>query len=164
MVNLLTLATQPKYWAVMVSGGIKASALIGLDAMARAQMSTAFYFDDDLPGAHDFPWRRFQTKTANYSATYADNITQFNNAGASGEVDITLPAIQNGLYFGFNGQTSNVLKAISNEGGNVIGSTLTQTNVSVTAIGGGFEMFTNPGATKWIVVNNSSYNQVVSFS
>ncbi len=152
-----------KFWAVMVSGGIKASALIGLDNMARVALSNQFYFDDNFPGLQQFPWQRFQTKIANYQLLASDNLSHFDNLGAVGEVDFTLPPIANGYVFGFHNFTSSVLKVISTEGGNIVGSTATQGSVSVTAVGGGFTIFSNPAGTKWIVENASSYNQVVSF-
>lgn len=153
MQDILSGVTSPRFYGILVGGPVQAAKLLGLDLNARATMSDHFWFDDALnfPGNHWFPYRRFQTKTANYTAVAADNFTIFDNTGAAGEVDITLPAIANGYYFAFRAAANQVIKAISNEGGNVIGSTLTQTSASVTAIGGVFTMYVNPAGTKWIV-------------
>lgn len=164
MLDVVTGVAQTKYWAVMVSGGLQAAKVLGLDAMARAQMAKMFIFDDDLPGKVQFPWQRFQTKVANYQIVATDNLSLFLNTGAAGEVDLTLPAIANGYFFGLHAMVAQVFKFISNEGGNLIGDTATRTSASVTAIGGGLRVFSNPGASAWIIVNDSSYNQVVSFA
>ncbi len=152
-----------RFYAVLVGGPVQASKILGLDYNARQQMDK-FIFDDifGMMGAHWFPWKRFQTKTAAYTALVTDNYTLFDNTGATGSVTITLPPIQNGLFFGFRGAATQTFQAASNEGSNVVGTTLTQTNVSVAAIGGLFVVYTNPAGTKWIV--ESRGNQTVSFS
>lgn len=163
MQDVLTEQNTSRFYAMMVSGGVKAANLIGLDQMAREQMAGLFIFDDFLPPNHYFPWISVLNKTANYAIQSTDNNTLFTNTGAAGEVDLTLPPIANGYCFGLKATAAQVLKFISFEGGNLVGSTATQSSVSVTAIGGGVTVFSNPGATQWIVVNESSYNQVVSF-
>ena len=141
-----------RFYAVLVGGPVQASKILGLDLNARAAMDK-FIFDDvfNIPGAHWFPWKRFQNKTANYTIVATDNYTMFDNAGATGEVDLTLPAIANGYFFGLRAQAAQTFKFISNEGGNVIGTTATQSSVSVAAIGGIIVVYTNPAGTKWIV-------------
>lgn len=163
MQDIITGVNTARFYAIMASGGVQASKLIGLDNMARAQMSSLFYFDDNLPGNHVFPYQQFQLKTSNYQILASDNLTEFLNTGATGEVDLTLPPIANGYYFALKCMAAQVFKFISNEGGNMVTTTLTGSNVSVTAIGGGVAVYTQEDGTKWQVENLSSYNQVVSF-
>lgn len=164
MQDVYTEVNIPRFYALLVSGGVHAAQLIGLDNMARAQMSPLFIFDDDLPGNHYYPWQRFQTITANYQILSTDNQSLFLNAGATGEVDLTLPPIANGYYFGLKALAAQTFKFVSNEGGNLYGSAANQTNASVAAICGGIAVFSNPGATAWIAVNISASNQTVSYS
>ncbi len=141
-----------KFYAVLVGGPVKASKLLNFDGMARQQMDK-FIFDDigQMQGGHYFPWKRFLTKTGNYSIVAGDNYTMFDNAGAIGTVVLTLPAIANGYYFGLRAEAAQVIRFTSNEGGNVIGTTATQASVSVTAIGGVIAIYSNAAGTKWIV-------------
>lgn len=143
---------QDKLYAVLVGGPVQAAKVLNLDLMARSQMDK-FMFDDifQMMGGHWFPWKRFQTKTANYSIVAADNYTLFDNVGAAGTVVLTLPAIANGYVFGLRAEAAQVLRFTSNEGSNVIGTTATQSSVSVTAIGGVIVVYSNPAGTKWIV-------------
>ncbi len=141
-----------RFYAVLVGGPVQATKVLGLDGMARSQMRK-FIFDDifNIQGNDYFPFKRFQNKTANYTIVASDNFSMFDNTGAVGEVDLTLPPIGNGYLFGLRAQAAQTLKFISNEGGNVIGTTATQSSVSVTAIGGVIYIYTNPAGTKWIV-------------
>lgn len=145
-----------RFYAVLVGGPVQASKLLNLDLQARQQMDK-FFFDDlvtgggGLVGNHWFPWKRFVTKTANYTIVAADNFTMFDNTGAAGTVVLTLPAIANGYMFGLMATAAQVFRFTSNEGSNVIGTTITQTSVSVTAIGGVIWIYSNAAGTKWIV-------------
>lgn len=141
-----------KFYGVLVGGPVKASKVLNLDLNARQQMDK-FIFDDifNIQGNHWFPWKRFQTKTANYTIVAADNFTLFDNTGASGTVILTLPAIAPGYMFGLIATAAQVLRFTSNEGSNVIGTTVSQTSVSVTAIGGVIWIYSNAAGTKWIV-------------
>lgn len=163
MQDIITGSNTQKFYAIMVSGGVQGSKLIGLDNMARAQMAKTFIFDDNFPGNSDFPFLQFQTKTANYQITAADNFTLFDNSGAGGDITLTLPAIANGYYFGVRDFNTHKILVQSSEGSNLIGTTLTQSSASVTAVGGGFVVYSNALATQWNVSNISSYTQVVSF-
>lgn len=154
MLDFSNIATD-RFYAVLVGGPVQSSKILGLDFNARAAMDK-FIFDDSaglgsIPGNHWFPWKRFQNKTANYTITTTDNFSMFDNTGAGGEVDLTLPPIQNGLFFGLRAQVAQVFKFISNEGSNIVGTTATNSQVSVTAIGGVIYIYSNPTATKWIV-------------
>lgn len=141
-----------RFYAVLVGGPVQASKLINFDQMARQQMDK-FIFDDigQMMGGHWFPFKRFVTKTANYSIVAGDNYTMFDNTGASGTVVLTLPAIANGYFFGIQASAAQVLRFTSNEGSNIIGTSLTNSSVSVTAIGGVIWIYSNPAGTKWIV-------------
>lgn len=154
-----------RFYAVLVGGPVQASKVLGLDNMARQQMDK-FIFDDvfNIGGYHWYNFRRFQTKTANYTIIGTDNLSHFDNFSASGEVDFTLPPIANGYQFSFRCLASQVLKVISNEGVNLVGTTLTQTSVSITAIGGGFTVYSNPAGTKWIVENIGSTTQALTYA
>lgn len=145
-------ANQDKFYAVLVGGPVKADKVLNLDLMARQQMAN-FIFDDNfqMAGNHWYPWKRFQTKTANYSIVAADNMTMFDNVGASGTVVLTLPAIANGYFFGLRAEAAQVLRFTSFEGSNMIGTSATQTSSSVAAIGGVIYVYSNPAGTKWIV-------------
>jgi hypothetical protein len=141
-----------RFYAVLVGGPVQAAKILNLDLNARGQMDK-FVFDDvfNVQGNHWFPWKRQVNKTANYTILATDNFTLFDNTGATGEVDLTLPPIANGYVFGLSCRTSTVFKFISNEGGNIVGTSLTASSSSVTAIGGLIYIYTNPAGTKWIV-------------
>jgi hypothetical protein len=157
-----------RFYAVLVGGPVQSSKLLNLDLQAQQQM-TKFIFDTSLnlaamPGGQWFPFKRFQNKLANYTILATDNYSLFDNTNATGEVDLTLPPIANGYYFAIRCVAAQVFKFISNEGGNIVGSSATQSQVSVTATGGGIGVYSNPAGTKWYVENLSSYNQVVTFA
>lgn len=154
-----------RFYAVLVGGPVQAAKLLGLDNQARQQMGN-FIFDDifNLPGHHWYQWKRFQTKTANYTIVATDNYSHFDNTGAAAEVDFTLPAIANGYQFSFRVMASQVLKVISNEGANLVGTTATQTSVSGTAIGAGFTIYSNAAGTKWIVENIGATTQALTYA
>lgn len=154
-----------RFYAVLVGGPVQASKIFNLDLQARQQMDK-FIFDDifGIPGNHWFQYKRFQTKTANYTIVANDNFSHFDNTGAAGEVDLTLPAIANGYAFTLRATASQTFKFISNEGSNVVGTTATQSSVSVAAIGGGITVYSNAAGTKWLVDNTSSSTQTVSFA
>ena len=152
-----------KFWGILVGGPVKAATLLNLDNQARAAMAARFQFDDppNLAGNQWFPWKRFQTKTANYQVTVGDNFTVFDNTGAGAEVDFTLPPIQNGLSFGFRDVVNFILKVISSEGGNIIAlNNATASSVAFSTasqmIGGMFRVYSNQLGTKWIVENSSA--------
>ncbi len=154
---------QDKLYGVLVGGPVKASKVLNLDLMARQQMDK-FIFDDifQVVGNHWFPWKRFQTKIAAYSIVASDNFTMFDDTGTGGTVVLTLPAIAPGYMFGLRATGSNILRFTSNEGSNVIGTTLTQSSVSVTAIGGIIWIYSNPAGTKWIVEQHGTQSITAS--
>lgn len=152
MLDFSNTATD-RFYAVLVGGPVQASKLIGLDLQARQQMSSRFIFDDigGTPGNHWFPWKRQITKTADYTIVAADNFTLFDNTGAAGTVILTLPAIANGYLFGLRAHVAQILRFTSAEGSNIVGTSATNSSVSVTAIGGVIYIYSNPAGTKWIV-------------
>lgn len=161
---------QPRFWGVCVAGCLKAGQLIGLDNMAREQMRGRFLFDDDLPGRGWFPFRRFVSKTqaaSPYQIVASDNQTIFDNVGATGSVTFTLPALANGYFFGFRVQADQTVVVASSEGTNMIA--LNNASASSVAfqtgsqkIGGVFWVYSNPGATKWIVENHSAGTNTIT--
>lgn len=168
--RMLDFSNNPvdRFYAVLVGGPVQASKLLGLDNQARAQMSK-FIFDDigNIQGNSWFPFKRFQTKTANYSVVASDNGSNFDNLGAAGEVDFTLPPIANGYYFGFRALAAQTLKVISNEGGNIVALNNAAANSLAFStggqiIGGGFKFYTNAAGTKWLVDNDSAGTNTVT--
>lgn len=159
--------TSPRFYALLVGGPVQAAKLLGLDLHAR-QCMDKFIFDDiaGIPGNHWFEYKRFNTKTANYSIVATDNFTHFDNTGAGAEVDLTLPAIANGYQFTFRCTAAQILKALSLETGNLVGTTNVQTSVSGTAIGAGFTVYSGyeNGTLKWFVENISSTTQTLTFA
>jgi hypothetical protein len=154
MVNFAGVGTD-RFYAVLVGGPVQAAKLVNLDRHARQQMDK-FSFDDSsefgsIVGSHWYPWKRFVNKTANYTILSTDNFTMFDNAGAGAQVVLTLPTLANGYFFGLHAEAAQTFKFTSAEGGNVVGTTATQSSVSVAAIGGVIYIYSNPGATKWIV-------------
>lgn len=155
-----------RFYAILVGGPVQASKLIGLDLHAR-QCMDKFIFDDSsgllsLPGNHWYPWKRFATKTSDYTILATDNFTLFDNTGAGGTVVLTLPAIANGYMFGIHCKAAQVIRFTSNEGNNVVGTSLTNTSVSVTAIGGVIWIYSNPQGTKWIVEDHGTQTITVA--
>lgn len=161
--------TQPKFYGILVGGPVQAAKLLGLDLQARQQMGK-FQFDDfpgGLVGNHWYPWKREIAKTANYQLLASDNFTLFDNTGAVGEVDFTLPAIANGYMFGFKAIADQTLKVISTEGTNIVAfNNASASSLAFSTggqkIGGGLLVFSNPGATKWIAVNYSAGTNTIT--
>lgn len=157
-----------RFYAVLVGGPVQASKILNLDLQARSQMDK-FIFDDifHMQGNHWFPWKRFQSKTAAYTVVANDNFTMFDNVGASGAVTFTLPTLANGYMFGFRVQADQTITVASSEGTNMIA--LDNASASSVAfstgsqrIGGMVWVYSNPGATKWIVENHSAGTNTIT--
>jgi len=151
-----------RFYAVLVGGPVQGAKILNLDLMARQQMDK-FIFDDifAIPGNHWYPFKRFQTKTSAYTVVANDNYTLFDNTGAGGAVTFTLPALANGYFFGFMGVADQNVTVASSEGDNMVvfndaSADSVAFSTSGEKIGGMFIVFTNPGATKWIVQNVSA--------
>ena len=160
-----------RFYAVLVGGPVQASKIINLDLMARQQMDK-FIFDDSsgfgaIPGNHWFPWKRFQSKAASYTVVANDNFTLFDNVGATGAITFTLPALANGYLYGFRVQADQSVTVASSEGTNMIALNNVSANsvafsTSSQKIGGMVYVYTNPGATKWIVENASAGTNTIT--
>lgn len=157
-----------RFYALLVGGPVQASKLLGLDLNARQQMDK-FIFDDifGLMGNHWFPWKRFQTKTANYTVVANDNFTLFDNTGAGGAVTFTLPALANGYVFGFRVVADQNLTVASAAGDDMIAfNDASADSVAFSTagqlIGGMVVVYTAPNATKWIVENRSAGTNTVT--
>ena len=167
--DILTGLPTAKFYAVMVSGGVQGSKLLGLDNQARAQMAKVFIFDDNLPGNADYAWLQFQSKIANYSIQPTDNFSHFDNIGATGPITFTLPPILNGYKLGFRVVVNQNMLVSSFEGGNIVALNNAVANTLAfqtggQLIGGGFEFYTNAAGTKWYVNNYSIANNAVTVS
>lgn len=96
-------------------------------------------------------------KTANYQVLVGDVGTLFTTAGASGEVDFTLPAIAANLGpFEFHNQVDQIMKVISTEGTNMIldnnaSATSLAFSTSSHKLGGRVSLQANAAGTKWLV-------------
>ena len=167
MLDFSNVATD-RFYAVLVGGPVQATKVLGLDLQARQQMDK-FIFDDifNVPGNHWFPWKRFQTKTASYTVVANDNFTLFDNVGAGGAVTFTLPVLANGYCFGFRVEADQNVTVASNEGDNMIAiNDASADSVAFSTgagrIGGMVIVYTNPGATKWIVENASAGTNTIT--
>ena len=161
MLDFNNVATD-RFYAVLVGGPVQKSKLLNFDLMARGQMDK-FIFDDigQMMGGHWFPWKRFLTKTAAYTVVAADNYTLFDNTGAGGAVNFTLPTLANGYLFGFSVIADQNVTVTSGEGDNMVAfndasADSVAFSTSGEKIGGVFVVYSNPGATKWIVENRSA--------
>ena len=160
-----------RFYSVLVGGPVQASKILGLDYNARQQMDK-FIFDDifNMGGGHWFPWKRFQTKTANYSCVIpGDNYSHFDNLGATGAVTITLPPIANGYVIGFTAMAAQTFAMTSNEGANIVALNNASANTITFStgsqiIGGGGVFYTNAAGTKWIFENRSAGSNTVTVS
>jgi hypothetical protein len=167
MQDIFSGANTAKFYGIMVSGGVQGAKIIGLDNMARAQMSGHFIFDDNLVGNAFWEWMTFLTKTANYTIQPTDNFTHFDNAGAVGAVTFTLPPIMNGYKLGFRVVADQNVIVASNEGGNIVALNNAVANslafsTGAQRIGGGFVFYSNTAGTKWYVDNYSAGTNTVT--
>jgi hypothetical protein len=136
---------------------VRSAYLWGLDAQAQNNMKQmGFRFDTDLTAPAAIPFKVGATKTANYTIVAADNGVIFDNAGATGTVIFTLPAIGLGYYFEFLAVANYTVEVSSAEGGNMI----TYNNAAAShvafqtasqIIGGIFRIYSDAEGTAWIV-------------
>jgi hypothetical protein len=175
MQDVLTGLNTTKFYAIVVGGNVKGANLLGLDAMARSQLSGRFTFDDNLVGNAYFDFVTFQSKTSNYSILPTDNFTQFDNFGAAGTVTFTLPPIANltptgnGYKLGFRCVANQTLAVTSFEGANIVGfnnaaANTLQFSTGSQKIGGGLVFYTNALGTLWYVTNTSAGTNTISVS
>lgn len=72
-------------------------------------------------------------KTSNYTVTAANSGTHFDNTGAAGEVDFTLPAAASGLNYCFSVYAAQTLKVIANTGDKIaVGASNSATTGNIT--------------------------------
>ncbi|MCC7422543.1 MAG: hypothetical protein IT428_19865 [Planctomycetaceae bacterium] len=103
-----------RYKRIMVSGGVKHSECINLDAQARAQLrAQGFVFDDEHGNDSFLPFARVVEKAADYTVVAADNGTLF--LATTGAVTFTLPTKAVGLRFRFM-QTTDANMVIASAG------------------------------------------------
>jgi hypothetical protein len=97
------------------SGGHGASAMVVNNLLASIWFQTNGVDVAQMDFAtHGFAYRSLRaSKTANYTVLAADAGTQFDNIGAAGEVDFTLPAAAAGLRYGFTCAVNQTLKIIA---------------------------------------------------
>lgn len=171
MTDILTQQGVARFYGVLIGGPVQAAKIIGLDQMARQQMSGTFWFDDNLgyPGNHWYPWKRLQTKATNYSVTANDNNSLFDNTGATGTVTFTLPPIANGYYFGFRGVANQNFAVTSFEGGNIIALNNATANTLTFSTGGQkigalAIVYSDQSGTHWIVENSSAGAATITVS
>lgn len=140
---------------MVIQAYVKASQLLLLDYQARAQMFGRFIFDDDIPG-NRAPWRQVIAKATSYTVTTADNGTLFTTQGAAGAVNFTLPAIAKGLYYRFFCEADqNMTITAATADTLVVFNDLAADSIAYSTasekIGGGFDIYANADATKWLV-------------
>ncbi len=168
MQDVFTGLTTAKLQPICVGGKVKGANLINLDGQARSDMRLNFQFDDNLPGSPQLP-QSFVTKTANYQILSTDNGNEFNNLGAAGEVDFTLPAILPGYTFGFRVLTAQTLKVISAEGGNIVGfNNAARSSLAFSTggaqIGGYVLLQSNAAGTLWTVTPGSAGANTITYA
>lgn len=167
MLDPFTDTTQTKVWGIIVGGPVQASKLIGLDAQARADMSPRFIFDDNYIGNTAFPVQKFVSKTADYTVTASDNLTFFDNSGASGAVNFTLPTLANGLCYNFRVRANQTVTVTSAAGNDMeVFNDATASSVAFSTggqkIGGEVQVFSTPDSLKWLVRNLSAGTNTIT--
>jgi len=158
----IAATNQDRQGVVMVAGPVIANNLIGLDALARAQLKQqGILFDDAIMGSGLYRWGdgtlREVAKTTSYTVVASDAGTLFTNTGASGAVTFTLPAIAAGLGpFEFLTVADQNVTVASAEGSNmVVLNNASASSVAFTTssqkIGSHVRIFANAAGTKWLV-------------
>lgn len=167
MQDVLTGVNTTKYYAIGVGGRVQGANLIGLDQNARDQMIPRFIFDDGVMGNYGTITPLFQAKTADYTATVADNNTIFDNVGAVGAVNITLPAIANGLVYGIHVTADQTMTITSAEGTNIVAfNNASASSIAFSTggskIGGCVLLTANAAGTKWVAQNISAGSNTIT--
>lgn len=160
-------------WAWAVFGGcVKAAALYGLDAVARAQMANRFWFDDESAGTAGVPSFAYMVevpKTADYTVVAADAGKLFTTTGAAGTVIFTLPTIAAGLGpFHFHNtvdQTMTIASAGSLDNILTFNDLAADSISFATAgnkIGASATVWANAAGTKWYVRTYGAHTMTVA--
>ena len=156
----VTLATANRLVSMVISGPVKASALFGLDLIARKQLRAAgFIFDDDRTSGYGVPFIRVVNKAASYTVLASDHGTLFT---ASAAATFTLPALAAGLHFMFyNLADATMVIASAGSSDNIVtdgdaaADTVTYSEAAH-KIGAGLMVIANADATKWLTFNMSA--------
>lgn len=158
---------------VLQAGSLKSENLIGLDAVARTQLTASgrFIFDDDSTNHVSFLGHNVHevAKTANYTVVATDNGTLFTNTGATGAVTFTLPAVatSEGMSFEFLVTANQNVSVASAEGTNVVwlnaANKSSLTFSTANQLIGGHLMFTaNAAGSAWYVRNLGAGNTITA--
>jgi len=101
--------------------------------LATSDLSDIATFNLNTTGTAQFKVKE-ATKTSNYSVLSTDSGTYFDNTGAAGEVDFTLPAYAAGLRYCFTATAAQILKVIAPASAKIaVGTTNSATAGNVTA-------------------------------
>lgn len=154
-----------KVGSILVGGLVKYAELIGMDGLARQQLSSRFVFDYSPataaygPSGYGWggPMLRELNKAADYTVTANDNFTLFT---ASAAVNFTLPALANGLVYEFLNLADSNMTVTSAAGDDIVWDNDAQCDslafsTASHKIGGHLQFFTNKAATRWYVRNLS---------
>lgn len=142
---------------LVVSAPIKnAKVYPAITQIQRLNGADRFIYDDDLPG-NTMGWRDVVAKTADYTLVATDNNKIFTTRGAVAAVNFTLPTIIKGFrarFFNEAGQNMTITAAVADT--LVVFNDLAADSIAYSTvaelIGGGFEIFANDNATKWLVL------------
>jgi hypothetical protein len=157
-------------WALF-GGGVKAAQVVGLDAVARAQMGGRFLFDDDQRDQLNrfMPHLVEVAKTTNYTVTAADAGTLFTTTGASGAVTFTLPTLAAGLgpFYFHNTVGQNMSIASAGSLDDILTfNDLTADSITFSTagnlIGASAMVWANQAGTKWYVRTFGSHTVTVA--
>lgn len=156
MLDPRTATVREKTAQMRIWGWVKpTSCFVGtgtLDENTRVTLRHRFVFDDLRSPIGASP---VVPKTADYTVVTADNGKIFTTQGAAGAVNFTLPTLLRGYRFLFLAEADQNLTVTAAANTLVAFNNLTATSVAFTTagnkIGGGFEVFANADATKWLV-------------
>jgi hypothetical protein len=172
MLNAVGDAEDKQVQTIQV-GSLKSENLVGLDSVARDQLTSSgrFIFDDDSSNHANTLGHSIHevAKTANYTVVSADNGTLFTNTGATGAVTFTLPAVatSEGQSFEFLATVAQNVEVASAEGTNIVwdgnaGRSSLTFSTSSHIIGGHLLFSANAAGTLWYVRNYSPATSTVT--
>lgn len=167
MLDPVTGSTAIRVSPIVITGPLRADALVNLDNVARKQLRIqGVIFDDERTQGAIVNWVRELNKATDYTVTAADSGTLFT---ASAAVNFTLPTIAAGLSFSFlNLADSNM--AITSAAGNDIVTDGDAAASSITfstsshKIGGWVDIIANAAGTKWYASNRSAGATVLTIA
>lgn len=157
MLDPVTAAAAARVALLVISGPVRASALVNLDNMARKQLEAGgVLFDDTRGSGLGVPYMRELTKAADYTVTAADNGTLFN--ATTGAVVFTLPTLAAGLHFTFYNEVDATMTITSAAGNDIIADgDVAASSVAFSTgshkIGSCAKLVANQAGTKWRLFN-----------